>query len=123
MRDFIFAAIGFVVAPLTTAIIGALLAPIGGGRDPIAFGLIPVFFFFAALATAVFGVPSFLLLRHFKLIEWWSTLLVGLFIGVVSNLISQLPSRPVLSQNTLNFALIGAMSALSFWLVWRLRGE
>lgn len=111
--------VGFIVAPLIAAVIMAALAPIGGGEDLIAWGLIPVFYFFAFFSTVFFGVPAFFLLRHFRLITWWVTLGVGGVIGGLVSVILRLPSAPHL-HDLMTMMPIGAASAFSFWLIWQL---
>jgi hypothetical protein len=110
--------LGFVVTPFITAIITATISPIGRGEGLIAWGLIPIFYFFALLTTGFLGVPSFLLLRHFNLISWWSTAITGLFIGTLVGVILRLPSAPNV-HDLIPPMLIGATSAISFWVIWR----
>lgn len=119
MKKFAVVMTGFLVAPLIAAVITAALAPIGGGEDFIAWGLIPIFYLFAFFATLFFGMPAFFLLSRFNLITWWSSVIVGVVIGGLAGIILRLPSTPHLHDFTAMMP-VGAASALSFWLIWRL---
>lgn len=116
------AVVGFLVAPLVSAIIGAVLTPVEGrlNLDVFSiFGLLPLFYFFAALATILFGMPSFFLLLKYKLITWWSTILVGIVVGVLVALIFKAPNH-VEARDLLVMGAMGSASAFTFWLIWRL---
>lgn len=110
--------LGFLAAPLVAAILMAALAPIGGGEDRIAWGLIPVFYVFALYATVLFGAPVFFLLRHVELVTWWSSVIAGLAIGALAGILTRLPSSPNLGD-FIRVMPVGAVSGFSFWLVWR----
>jgi ABC-type uncharacterized transport system permease subunit len=115
------AIVGFLVAPLVCAIIGAVLTPVEGRINLDIFsilGLLPIFYFFAALATILFGVPCFLLLLKYKLVTWWSALLVGIVAGLLVAVIFKAPSH-VEARDLIVLGFMGSASALSFWLVWR----
>lgn len=119
-KTIIVAIVGFLVTPLISSLIGVLLTPLSEGQKLISIlGLLPIFYFFSTLATIVFGVPAFFLLRHFKLITWWAALGVGVVIGGLVSVILRLPSAPHL-HDLMTMMPIGAASAFSFWLIWRL---
>ena len=116
------AVVGFLVAPLVSAVIGAVLTPVQGklNLDLVSIlGLLPIIYLFAALATALLGVPSFLLLLKYKLVTWWSALGVGVVAGVIVALIFKAPSH-VEARDLMVMGAIGSASAFSFWLIWRL---
>jgi hypothetical protein len=86
-------------------------------------------FGFSAVTTVLFGLPAFILFRHFRLVRWWSALLFGFFVGALIGLGF---ASPGLSQSThtswlelalpnfIGLGITGAISALSFWIIWRL---
>jgi ABC-type uncharacterized transport system permease subunit len=116
------AIMGFLVAPLVSAVIGAVLTPVEGrlNLDLVSIlGLLPIIYFFAALATILLGVPSFLLLLKYKLVTWWSALIVGVVAGVIVALIFKAPSH-VEARDLLVMGTMGSASALAFWVIWRL---
>src|SRR5258708_27893256 len=89
------ALVGFFIAPLVPAITGAAFTRVSGTPDWGTFvGLLPIFYFFAALATLVFGVPAFLLFSRLNLIRWWSALGAGVVGGAIVSLVLRLPNSP-----------------------------
>jgi hypothetical protein len=118
MRKTSAAIIGCLIAPLISALIGAILTPATGGRGLLSnLGLLPIFYFFSAIVTILFGVPTFLLLRRLRLIKWWTSLAAGAVIGALTIAIVRLPGN-VQFHDFLIGAPIGAASAFGFWLVW-----
>ena len=113
------AALGFLVAALLPAVAGALLTPAVRGDIQALLGMTVVFLFFSAAAIALFGVPAFLLLHRFGLVRWWSAMGAGVLLGAIIGVAIRLPGTPQL-QDLAVMALMGAASALVFWLVWRL---
>src|SRR3569833_793111 len=66
--------IAFLAAALVPSVIAAIATPLAPTPDiPGTIGLVPVFLFFSALPTIVFGLPMYLLLHHFRLVRFWST--------------------------------------------------
>jgi hypothetical protein len=111
--------IGFLVAPLVSALIGVSLSPEGIGQDFIPrLALLPILYFFSAMAAILFGAPAFLLLARLKMISWWSVLGAGAIIGGLVAAVLRSPS-PVTFQDILTMAPIGSASAFSFWLIYR----
>jgi uncharacterized membrane protein YagU involved in acid resistance len=127
MRSVVSAMIGFLVAPLIPAVIFALSSPgLGGGIDgnvATILGLVVVGYFFSAAATALLGVPLFLLLRRFSLVRWWSTLLVGFLIGVVVFFVVLPAHATIPIPGVLLFGFMGALSAFVFWFIWMAGGK
>ena len=109
---------GFLLTPLVAAVITAFLSPVGRDESLIAWGLIPIFYFFAFLATGFLGAPAFFILRYFNLITWWATIIVGIVIGTVVGILLRLPNSQYLND-LIPPMFIGAISAFSFWAIWR----
>ena len=119
MRRVTATVVGFIVAPLIAATIGAVLTPVTRGPDVLAsLALVPGFYFFSAVPTILLGVPAFLALLRFNLVRWWSALGVGFLIGTLMAVIVRSPSS-VQAHDFLVMAPTGAASALSFWLIWK----
>jgi len=114
--------LGFIFAPLIAALMIALRSPIFSLQDFNAYGLILFFYFFTLITTILLGVPAFLLLDHFKLVTWWSTVGMGTVIGGLVGILMRLPSVPHLND-LLPMAPIGTVSACVFWLIWRTAQE
>lgn len=114
--------LGFFSAPLIAATIIALNSPLFRVQEFTSYVLIPMFYFYTSIVTILFGVPSFLLLDHFKLITWWSTVGMGTIVGAFVGVLIRLPSTPHLSD-LLPMTPIGTASAFGFWLIWRIAPE
>jgi hypothetical protein len=80
--------------------------------------MVPVFYYFSAMAAGLLGLPIFLVLFHFKLIRWWSAVGAGLAIGALMGVIVESPHRIQIPE-MLFMASTGAASTLGFWLIWR----
>jgi len=90
------------------------------------------------------GLPVFLLMRWANIVRWWSTVAVGFVLGAIpiaiytwpvhskgnftasvngiATVINGVPTQEGWLQYAYSFSymgLLGAMSALAFWLVWR----
>jgi hypothetical protein len=110
---------GFLVAPFVVATSLALFQRADGHFDPVgALGLVPIFYFFALLATAVFAAPLFVLLHRLKAANIWSLISIGALTGVLAAVAMTLPEGPQ-ARDMLFTAPIGAVSAFVFWLFWR----
>jgi riboflavin transporter FmnP len=72
----------------------------------------------ALFLEVLLALPSYLLLRHFDCIRWWSASGVGFVVGYVGALVIRTPVAPVLRGN-IPIALIGVISGLGFWLLAR----
>lgn len=114
------AIVGFLVAPFMSASIGITQTEVFGDLDVATFfGLLPLFYFFSAVATILFGVPIFLILNRFKLIKWWSTLSAGMLIGALATIIFSFPNE-IQFKALLTMSSMGGASAFFFWLIWSL---
>jgi RHS repeat-associated protein len=80
-------------------------------------GMVPVFYYFSAMATVLLGLPAFFLLLRFRIIRWWSVVVGGLVIGALMGTLVGAPNHTQL-PNVLLMAATGAASALGFWLIW-----
>jgi hypothetical protein len=113
------ALLGFFAASLVPPIVF-----VSRGASDGAVGLLDIFaaflllLFFSVAMVALFGVPAFLLLRRFKLVDWWSALGTGLVIGAVLGFLIGAPDSPEISD-VLTMAGTGAASGLAFWFVYR----
>jgi hypothetical protein len=132
MREAIATAVGFLIVPIIPGLAFGLGTPVTAtGPDLITvLGLLPVGYFFSAVATVVFGVPLFLLGKHLKLIRWWSAIVAAFAVGILVEIVVNLERldylyRQVMSgddRSLLFFGATGAISAFVFWLIWR-QGE
>jgi hypothetical protein len=126
VREFVHTAIAFLIAPLvaTLTLVVFRSSRTGEINTNIAsvWRLTADLYFFAAAATFVLGLPTFLALRRFGLIRWWSTALVGFFVGILAFVIFGVQGSSTLASHSteiLVWGCIGAFSALVFWSIWR----
>jgi hypothetical protein len=125
-RESGYTAVAFLVAPLVAAF---SLALSGFAQDDgvaenaaLVLGWTFVLYFYALVATLVIGLPSFIALRKFGLVRWWSSTACGFFVGALVLIVID-PSATSSRPN--DFAVwggIGGLSGLVFWLV-RLFGQ
>ena len=84
----------------------------------------------AFLAIMVFALPAFLLLARLRLVNLWSALSAGLIIGAIMAAMTEWPqsgleafARAGWNDHAVRricvYAVIGAISALCFWLIWK----
>jgi hypothetical protein len=119
MRRITAGVVGFLVAPLISALILAATTRLFEPSDIVArIGMVPVFYYFSGMATVLLGLPAFFLFLRFKIIRWWSVLTGGLVIGALMGAIVGAQNHAQL-PNVLFMAATGAASALGFWLIWR----
>lgn len=129
MKERTAAVIGFLVAPVVPALALGLFTPITDGKPDFVsvLGLFPIGYFFAVVASTLFGLPAFFLLRRLKLIRWWSAAATGFFIGICIGIALQRPDVPNLPfetwiteaiRSSLAMAAAGGLAAIVFWLIW-----
>ena len=121
MRRSTAAVAGFLVAPLISSLLAAVLTRTtrSGIPDPIVvLGLIPVMYSASICVVAVLGIPSFLILNRFRRVSWFSSVISGLLIGLLVAMVVTLPNLVTL-HDALVMGSIGALSALSFWQIWK----
>src|SRR5580658_6895192 len=110
------ALIAFAAAPLIAALLYVTISSfdgaftLGAGEILIA----AVLMYCGALSLEVLlALPSYLLLRRFDCIRWWSASGVGFVVGYIGALVIRTPVAPVLRGN-IPIALIGVISGLGF---------
>ena len=117
------AIIGFLVAAVLPALMLGLLTPVVSrgplNSDPLSvFTLSLAAYPFACLAELLFAVPAFLALLLFNLFRWWTAVASGLLVGAVVDVVIGYPT-PIQPRHLLLMAMMGGVSALIFWLIWR----
>jgi hypothetical protein len=111
-------ALAFIAASaIPAAYLGAAF-PLSGERDlGSVVGTFVVVYWFSFIATAVIGVPAFLLLGKFNLVAWWSAIACGAFAGFAAY--AAVVSGNSEPQSAFRYLGLGACSGLAFWLVLR----
>jgi hypothetical protein len=111
--------VGLAVAGIIPAAVLGSLWPLSGDHTirSVAVSIL-IALPFSAVFAVLFGLPAFLLLRPFRPGHWWSVSLVGCFLGILVSLAMRLPNNIDPHDFIINCPL-GALSALSFWLIWR----
>ena len=108
--------LGFLIAPLFAAIVFPAIDVVEGDLgllDAATYGWVLIFYFYTLGVTLIIGLPVYLLLNRFGKVTWWTALLTGLFCGAVMVFIFD-------SMELAVIAPLGGLSALIFWLIWRL---
>ena len=109
--------LGFLAASVLPATYLSVVFPLSGERDVQSVLLSAfVFYFFAAVATAVFGLPTYLVLKRFNLVTWLSAVGCGALAGALTIAALTASSDP---SAQLRFTILGAAAGLLFWSVWR----
>ena len=120
MREVAAAAIGFLAAALVPVLAFAVRTPLHAWTDfSSLLGFLVVWYFFSLLATLLFGVPAFLILRFFGLVRLWTTLVAGSFGGIAVGMLLRWQGRIELRDLLVTCAM-GVVSAFVFWLIWSL---
>lgn len=70
----------------------------------------------AYLATAVAGVPAFLLIRSYTRLRFWHVIVIAALVGSATLLLMSHP--PAEAGTAVAGALYGLSAGLAFWLVW-----
>ena len=111
------------VIPAATLVAIAILYPVGGNSvvewSPYTISMIFLAIYLFCLSPMILlGLPASLVGRYFKLVRWWSALIVGCSPGALMAVLI-----PLYGGGTYDFLLneiIGAASGLVFWAVWGL---
>ena len=112
-------ALAFLTASIVPAMYLAVVYPLSGVHDwRSILGTFIVFYYFAAAATGLLGLPAFLVLRKFKLVTWWSSLCGGALVGAVTQ-VAVTSGRFDEIESLSRLSMLGAIAGLAFWLVWR----
>jgi hypothetical protein len=118
MRTVTAGIVGFLVAPLIAALILSATTRLVPPSDIIArIGMLPVFYYFSAVATCLLGLPVFLIFRRLRLLRWWSVLASGFVIGALMGALVGESNHAQLPDMLL-MAGAGAVAALGFWAIW-----
>jgi hypothetical protein len=123
--------VGFAVALCIPALALGLLTPVTNGMYDwqTAIGLFPVGYGYAVILALPFAVPAYLFARRHKLIRWWSTIIAGVCIGTIVDMILSLPCAPLSDclqkgvHSLVVFGVIGGLAAFVFWVIWRQHRE
>lgn len=115
-------ALGFAVAALPIAVVGALTSPgLGGGLEADIESLLFVtmfFYVYSVFFTLLLALPLFLLLRRYGLVRWYTSAGAGFSIGIAVAALYFGRFTDASLQWTM-FSITGAVSGLLFWAIWR----
>jgi len=115
---------GFVIAPLVpVTIMGAINPPTGQHDLGLFFLIAAIIYVNAGVFMLIFGIPTYLLLRRWGVMRWWSVAMVGLAVGAFVGGVYRLPFYPSCGQSVLIQGFACALAGIAFWLVWRLGDE
>jgi hypothetical protein len=118
VRELVSVVIGGLIASVVPAAVLALIWPLSGRPTfDSYFATFVVLLPFSVATVVVLGLPAFLLLRPLRPSNWWSVSVIGFLLGLVTAVISRLPSHPGIFES-LVMASLGALSAFIFWIVW-----
>src|SRR5208282_6896013 len=125
---------GFLVADIISAVLFAVyvyLTEKSGLQSPYHFLLLLlVGAAFSLIVIVVFAVPALLALRYLRLVNLWTALIVGFIAGVGMASLTEWPQGGLDAlmvvtwsnhavRRIIVFGVIGATSALGFWLMWK----
>ena len=112
--------LAFVAASVVPAIYLALVYPLSGERDVRSVvATFVIFYYFSAAATALLGLPVFLLLHKFKLIACWSSVCSGALVGVAAYFaVESSGGGGGDIESFLSFVILGVIAGLAFWSIW-----
>lgn len=137
--------VGIVGAVLIAALVPALYFGVFG----LSFRVGLLAFVLASLSVVLLGLPTFLLFKHRRLVRWWSATVSGFFLGALPTALISWPYKPSSGSGYSTWdghkvveyvvngvrahagwvqyilgsggmGLMGAASAVMFWVVWRL---
>ena len=100
------ACVGNLLIDHSSSLCGAGFALFAGIALPIAYG-----------ATLFFGVPLFLLFRHFNFMRWWQVSLGGAIVGAMSAVALHILDSGMWHNSVFVFGPIGFFSSLVFWFI------
>jgi hypothetical protein len=126
-RKALFTAAAFLVAPLVASFALALAGVVRDDSSSLTVVDVLlwtfIFYFYAALATFVFGLPTFIAFSRLGIVRWWSTSIAGFVAGAIVLIIIDPRGLNVVAEKGIwLWGGTGALSALVFWLVWK-RGQ
>ena len=124
MTSRITATIGFVTAvsipPLHLALSALPDEPdVNGIADGAVFLVVAyvVFLPYSLFAGAVVGIPSFLICKRLDVDSWWMAIVIGSIAGFLITVIA--PEVYALHIRILLYGVLGAISGMVFWAIYR----
>lgn len=110
--------LGFLIVPLVPGVVGTALDPPSKVADLALFALMcAVVYIYSFILMTLFAVPAYLILRKNNLVQWWSSLLIGLALGCLMGIIFRLPNQPQIGD-IFRMGFMGASAGFVFWLIW-----
>jgi len=107
----------FLSAPLAAALfvlLSKLLATHNAHIDVADFAFsIVVWWVYTAILTVLIALPTFLVLRRFNLVRWWTAIAAGSVVGVAGSFVVNAQTPTEVSQ----VVIAGAAGGLVFWFV------
>ena len=114
MKEFGVAVLAFLAAAVVPVAVLAAIWPLGEKHTPSAILISFLFFYpYSCIATILFGLPAFLVLRPFRPGHCWSVMIVGFLLGCLVPTAMTLPNYPELRDLAVDGPL-GALAALVF---------
>jgi len=122
--------LGFLAAPVVPAFVFTvefIITDIAAYGNIYSLGMMAVFYYFSLIFTVLFAVPLALIANYFGITQWWVAVSGGLIIGILTDLIVELPriyfliSDYLLNsiEGLLTYGATGALSGFVFWLIWQ----
>jgi len=125
VKKYVAAVIALLVSALVAAFVLAVFAPLseeGRALDRTVASLF-VYLPFSVIFAMALGMPLYFVFERFWRIDLKRSLLAGSLVGAAVSVVIRLPNFPP-GQEFLSDAIVGAVSGLSFWIVWtRLNGK
>jgi hypothetical protein len=119
MKKFSAGCVGFLTAPLVSALLSVVTTPSARTISVVStLGFLALFYVISAAVMAVFAIPAFFLLLHFRFVNWWTTVVAGFGIGIIVGVVITLPNSTH-PHDLMTPGIIGGAAAFSFWLIWR----
>lgn len=119
MKKITAALVGLLVSSAIPAAILSVAGPLSGQRGFLSIAItFAVVYPFSAAATLFLGLPLFFALHRLQLVNWWTSGLGGIFIGVLIAFAIRAPNEVQINE-IWKLGVIGLISALAFWIVWK----
>jgi hypothetical protein len=110
-KNLIMTGLAFIATSVFAAVAGPLVGLLTGEGNIQDFMIVSLVFWFYALGvTVIAGLPLYLVFNYLNWMRWWSSVLVGFVCGAVVRDLFRLPPM---------YIVIGGLSGLVFWIVWR----
>jgi hypothetical protein len=110
-------ALAFLIAPAIPALTLPYFTPLFSEPGSPRYAVGGIFFFYVASLQfgTLLGLPSFLILRKWNLVRWWSAVLCGAIIG--GGIAAALAGVGFPAKFLASWAGAGAVAAFVFWFV------